>query len=38
MFWQALGSGKTRFQKNENHHLGRTANAKNQNNQKIPGF
>ena len=38
MFWQALGSDKTFFQKNGKHHLGRTANTKNQNNPEISGF
>ena len=36
MFWQALGSGKTLFQKNKNHHLGRTAHAKNGIPREIP--
>ena len=28
MFWRVLGSAISLFQKNENHHLGRTSNAK----------
>ena len=38
MFWQALGSVKTLFQKIENHHLGRTTRAESENNPGKPDF